>query len=192
MKRDDRLTIVTLSARSRGLFIRMSDPTCAQSAYFAAPTYPIRIRSSSCCRSQFEPKFAAPVLRTAPSFATYLHLKSGTQPLPSDGRNRRIADVADRGLGRLNWADTARSKCDCRTAGPRPEQAFIEAHWTVAKAESGPSLATPVGPSPKPFTEAGIDRGAGRASRSADSEQSLLAASTEKGARRFEATTLLL
>ncbi len=26
-----------------------------------------------------------------------------------DGRNRRIADVADRGLGRLNWADTERT-----------------------------------------------------------------------------------
>ncbi len=32
----------------------------------------------------------------------------------------RIADVADRRLGRLSWADTARSRCDCRTAGLRP------------------------------------------------------------------------
>ncbi len=35
----------------------------------------------------------------------------------TDGRSRRIADVADRGFGRLNWADTAPSLANaCRSA----------------------------------------------------------------------------
>ncbi len=29
------------------------------------------------------------------------------RPQSSNGANRRFADVADRALGRLNWADTA-------------------------------------------------------------------------------------
>ena len=42
MKRDDRLTIVSLSPRSRGLFIRMSDPTCAQKCAFRGAHMPIQ------------------------------------------------------------------------------------------------------------------------------------------------------
>ena len=74
------------------------------------------------------------------------------------------------------------------TAKVRPEQAFIEAHWTVAKAKSGPSLATPVGPESETLHRSRHRSRRRQSIAKGGSGQSLLAASTEKRARRFEAT----
>jgi len=77
----------------------------------------------------------------------------------------------------------------CRPA-VRPEQAFIEAHWTVAKAESGPSLATPLGPSPKPSTkQASIEAPAEHREVRIPNNHCWLR--PPRRALRFEATTLL-
>ena len=43
---------------------------------------------------------------------------------PVDGRSRRIADVADRGLGRLNWAESERTGVASEKPGVRPKAAI--------------------------------------------------------------------
>ena len=70
-----------------------------------------------------------------------------------DGRSRRIAEVAVRGIGRLNWAESdnlpngkkGRDSTGTEATPVGAESArttLVEPHWIVATAESQRSLAT--------------------------------------------------
>jgi hypothetical protein len=51
----------------------------------------------------------------------------------SDDRSRRIADVADRGLGRLNWARKLTFRDRSGRSRVRPKRAFVKAPANLGK-----------------------------------------------------------
>ncbi len=56
-------------------------------------------------------------VRATPALGGFLP----SQKVPGNGRNRRIADVADRGLGRLNWAGKRTYRGRQQRRGVRPK-----------------------------------------------------------------------